>query len=92
MVVRFCGALALGQIRIQGENIRQPKDEARLYAAAGALAHTRVHVVGGLTAELGAGALNPVTRHRFYFDPGATLLSLDTMTFFGEAGLAWSIP
>jgi len=91
-VVRLCAATAVGQIRARGANVPLPKDETRLYAAVGGLVHARIRLAGRLTAEVGAAALNPVTRHRFFFDPDATLLELDTVTLFGEAGLAWSIP
>ena len=92
LVVRLCAAGTLGRIGVRGEAVPQPRDESRLYAAAGGLLHARIRIAGALSADVAAGALAPLTRHRFFFDPDATLLVLDTTTFFGEIGLAWSIP
>lgn len=91
LTVHFCGAAALGEVRVRGEAIRAAKDEGRLYAAIGGVVRTRVPIVSGLGAEIGIGAVAPLYRHTFVFEPNVTVLAL-APGLLGEAGLSWSIP
>jgi hypothetical protein len=91
VVVSVCAAGALGNVRVQGESVPNPKNEARLYAALGGLARVRARLVSHLGVELSAGVLVPLVHHRFFFEPNADLLTLDAAIPFTEAGLSWSI-
>jgi len=92
LTARVCGAGALGVIRVRGEAVDVPKDEGRFFGALGGLARADARLAGGFGVRISVGALAPLTRHRFFFDPDETLLVLDKPSFLSEAGLSWSIP
>jgi hypothetical protein len=89
---RLCAAGALGEVRVRGLSVPEPKDEGRLFAALGAAVRGRVALVGGLGAELAVGVLAPLLSHRFYLKPDATLVELDAPLPFAEGGVSWSFP
>lgn len=92
ITARLCAAGALGEIRVRGVSVINPRDEGRLYAALGGLGRLRLHIAGGLSAELSGGVMAALLSHRFFFEPDATLLRTDSAIAFGEGGIAWSIP
>lgn len=92
VVLSLCGAGAVGQVRVKGDAVANPRDEARLYGALGGLARVRVRAISQLGVELAVGVLAPLVHHRFFFEPNVDLFALDAPIPFAEAGLSWSIP
>jgi hypothetical protein len=86
-----CAAAEVGLMRVSGLAAMETQSVSRPWLAVGALARIRYPIGDRLSADLSAGAVLPVQRDRFYFEPDLAIHQVSGVVLRSALSLAMEI-
>ena len=90
--LRPCAAFSAGWLDAAGANVTTPTSRTRPWLSAEATARLVWAPVRALVVELEAGALAPILRESFFFEPGVPVYEAPSVAFVGRAGAGVRFP
>lgn len=90
--LRPCGSMDLGRLSGTGRHTVDPATEFGLWWALGTTMRAGLDLFDTLRVELEGGAIFPLTRDRFYFDPDITAHEVPAAGFTGAIGVGVVLP
>jgi hypothetical protein len=88
---RPCGLVDIGFLRAAGDDIQNARTITRPWIAGCATGRLEWAALQRLSIEAELGAIFPVLRDRFYFDPARTIHQVPVISALGAVGIAVSL-
>lgn len=92
IVARPCAGVAVGVLDAAGAGIATPRSETRAWFAATVHGRLVWAVAPALAIELEGGAILPILRESFFFDPNILVYRAPAISGFGRLGLGVRFP
>lgn len=92
VAARPCAGITLGVLEAEGSGIAVPKSEIRAWLAASVQGRVAWAPARALVVELEVGALAPMLRESFFFDPNVLVYQAPAIAGFGRVALGVRFP
>jgi hypothetical protein len=89
---RPCAAFSAGSLEADGANVTAPVSRTRPWLSAEAVGRLVWGPVRFLAVEIEGGALAPILRESFFFEPGFPIYEAPAVAFVGRGGAVVRFP